>query len=1464
MNLNATQGSPYQGLTQTRPYDFGTDAIERQRVSLGQAMMDADFEYGLQATKWQSFYDIRKTPTFFEIPGTDATLSNVVSDGASPYSNITVYYSNAISQPQVVGGAISIFGLSNPTKTADRAEGYYIITSNSASANTANYIAKGYVPSGNVQTNLTFSKRGGIYNNGTMNLQFSSLVTDGGSNIQVFTSNAHGILAGTPMTLITSNLTSTSGGTANGTYFVCNVSSSNTFNIVSNTLTFKSGTTSNVANVSLYVNPFGSTQHRPYDGGVLLSTLSPSHGSTVLRQSKKAFRYQSGKGILFSSGTLFAPNLDIASMNLYGLTTALTSNSNGLTGVTLAVSQPTLLGLNQNVVFSPSTTNCFVNANVSIISGPNVTFVYSNTFTNYLPTFVNQFVTTAAQYTPPASVPVQMANTVNFSVGSATIGSLGTYTISAINSAAILPYTSASSLPSTFPFNITLGNFGTYSVSSNNSGTALSISPSIAATVSQGTPVTYSNTSITTAPTSTLTVQMSNTAGFAGSGYTVNVGNLGSYSVSSNTTSSITLSTWPSTIPTGTLISNSSVTGNLTTAGTTLTLNSPTSNISSATPFNVSIGALGTFTVSSITSGTSMALSTYPGSPLPTGTPVTYTSSIPTTGPAYSNLVFSTYPYSIPSGTPISQPSFSASNTSIVSVSNPLNLQVASTNGFIIGETVTLNPVIAALGTLTVSSNTSPTLGLAYTGTAVSTSPVVINSTVSGPAVSITGTVPITANIAGNQIFSNGQVVASYLGLNLGNVTITGTQTVASNSQITMSYTGSFPPNGIPAGTAVTTLPPGSNIQIVTDLTHGIPTTGATVTVRNVGSSNINGTGYTITGVSDSHTVNVQSQSTITTTALNYGDQPRLIVTNWHGSSVRAGIFEDPNGMFWEYDGQTLYVVRRQSTFQCAGYVSTSPQSQVLTGTLSPTTGAITLSSNLTPSVGDSTAILANIGGHTVQTGMYTSIPSIGTVWVVGVPDYFQVQVGFLPITPNQVLASNTFNTTAAYTFSLPTTRFQDQLRVNDRFTIRGMTHQVTSIQGQGVLTFNPPYRGASVIDAAHAVKACKIKELRIPQSQFNRDTMDGKGPSGYKVDLSRMQMIGIQYTWYGAGFIDYMMRGPDGNWIYAHRIRNNNVNDEAYMRSGNLPVRYELTVENRAAVTALAAPVSNTLGASATDTITVSDPTTYFPSAGTLLIDGEFINYSNLAPYGFTGLTRSYPLTYVVNDAPRTFTGSANTSHYTGTSVNLVSCSATPTLTHWGSSFLTDGQFDVERGYYFNYSNVSVNLTNSGGAVSNACAFAIRLAPSVTNGLCGDIGQKELLNRAQLLLQRLEVTAPMNVQTLGFLNPTGIQFLSNNWVNVNTPANGTQPSFVQYYPGSLITGTPQPGERIFSTIVQGNNQNNLDLSALKEMSNSVIGGNQNFPDGPDTLVVYLQSLVPGAGGSNVVQVNLFWSEAQA
>ena len=86
-------------------------------------------------------------------------------------------------------------------------------------------------------------------------------------------------------------------------------------------------------------------------------------------------------------------------------------------------------------------------------------------------------------------------------------------------------------------------------------------------------------------------------------------------------------------------------------------------------------------------------------------------------------------------------------------------------------------------------------------------------------------------------------------------------------------------------------------------------------------------------------------------------------------------------------------------------------------------------------------------------------------------------------------------------------------------------------------------------------------------------DPIDGTGPSGYELLPWRMQMLGMQYSWYAAGFIEFMLRGADGKFVFLHRFRNSNVNTEAYMRTANMPVRYE--VENRSAVNKLSADIT-------------------------------------------------------------------------------------------------------------------------------------------------------------------------------------------------------------------------------------------------------------------------------------------------
>jgi hypothetical protein len=108
-------------------------------------------------------------------------------------------------------------------------------------------------------------------------------------------------------------------------------------------------------------------------------------------------------------------------------------------------------------------------------------------------------------------------------------------------------------------------------------------------------------------------------------------------------------------------------------------------------------------------------------------------------------------------------------------------------------------------------------------------------------------------------------------------------------------------------------------------------------------------------------------------------------------------------------------------------------------------------------------------------------------------------------------------------------------------------------------------------------------------------------------------------------------------------------------------------------------------------------------------------------------------------------------------------------------------------------------------------------------------------------------------------LNPGNIDASTLVWDNVNTAELGSQPSFAQISTSNVTTATP--GEQIFSTLGQPGGFSEIDLTKLKELSNSAIGGYSNYPDGPDVLAVVIKNL---GSASAKVNVNLFWTEAQA
>jgi hypothetical protein len=464
-------------------------------------------------------------------------------------------------------------------------------------------------------------------------------------------------------------------------------------------------------------------------------------------------------------------------------------------------------------------------------------------------------------------------------------------------------------------------------------------------------------------------------------------------------------------------------------------------------------------------------------------------------------------------------------------------------------------------------------------------------------------------------------------------------------------------------------------------------------------------------------------------------------------------------------------------------------------------------------------------------------------------------------------------------------------------------------------MTISPSYRGAT----SDYVIISKTVDTKIPQSQWNIDKCDGTGPSGYNIDLTKMQMFYMDYSWYGAGFIRWGFRGPTGDVIYVHKLINNNVNTEAYMRSGNLPARYES--ESRPATTF----INTTLGAS--DTIVGVASTAGFPPAGTLCIRNsetyEYVNYAGIGTTAFTGLTRGRSgnaslaltgistgqnvgagLTTNLQVGQRIIGGFPDSTYISALGVGTVylsqaatalnptvaavpmgatsgqtfTYSATdpvavelayptygPSISHWGTSVIMDGRFDDDKSLVFTYGQSTITNLTPG---QTKALMSIRVAPSVDGGVSAGFGQRELINRVQLVLRNLGVSiagiSTANVLVRAFLNatPSTATTWTNAVGNVSGQVNSSLAQIADYGGGST---TVSGGEVTAGFFVSGTST--LDLGTVRDLGNSILGGGgatantQIYPDGPDVLTITATNV--GAAAVDVL-ARLSWTEAQA
>jgi hypothetical protein len=625
-------------------------------------------------------------------------------------------------------------------------------------------------------------------------------------------------------------------------------------------------------------------------------------------------------------------------------------------------------------------------------------------------------------------------------------------------------------------------------------------------------------------------------------------------------------------------------------------------------------------------------------------------------------------------------------------------------------------------------------------------------------------------------------------------------------------------------------------VTVTTRYNHNL-VAGTTIQVANANPGSFNGTFQVATA---------PTPTTFTYVAPNSGSVTatgtiRVTPTIWYGSASRLGFFDQQNGMFFEYDGVTLYTVWRNSTQQTNGTVAVTQGSTAVTGT--------------------------------------------GTAFLT------QVQ-------PGQFIV------------------------------IRGQSYRVTDITNDTSLSISPGYRGVTISNAILSLTV----DVKTPQSQW-LDPCNGTGPSGYTLDLTRMQMWYIDYSWYGAGFIRWGLRASNGQIVYVNQQTNNNTRFEAYMRSGNMAAHYEISGlgPTTFATAGLAASGTTTTAAIliTSTTIPVLQTNVFNASGGVASIGTEFVLYSGLSTTsgpgnllncvrGFGGtraddqasgfainpssiqvdniagfsipVAGSTALMKVSNATVNeyiTYRGITNTGLIYGltraqtggsgaqsflagvvTSVSYASFDAVPSLSHWGSSAIMDGQFNDDKSLVFNYGTTTAITTTSTAPI---VIMALRVAPSVDNNTIGLLGQREIINRMQLELSSLGLYTTGTGYLINLiLNGFASGAMSTGFIAPIQQANGITSSLSQIATNTnavTVTG----GESVFAAYTNTSGNTTLDLTLVRDLGNSILGGGTSntvptsqagfYPDGPDILYIVA---TPLSATSSTILARLNWKEAQA
>lgn len=335
-------------------------------------------------------------------------------------------------------------------------------------------------------------------------------------------------------------------------------------------------------------------------------------------------------------------------------------------------------------------------------------------------------------------------------------------------------------------------------------------------------------------------------------------------------------------------------------------------------------------------------------------------------------------------------------------------------------------------------------------------------------------------------------------------------------------------------------------------------------------------------------------------------------------------------------------------------------------------------------------------------------------------------------------------------------------------------------------------------------------------------------------LDWNRIQMVFVEYAWYGAGAVRWGVF-VEGRPVTLHQIGFGNRTNQVlpWARTGNLPVRYEQR-----------------------NTGTISAQNDMIHYGVSVLVEGGVDDQR-----GFTyayGPSSAAPRRTVAAGAARfpvlSYRGRPmGTIEFTEASGAITGTPTTTTMTVTGTPFTASAL--IGRMVYWPTLNqvgrITANTNNSITYVDNVLGGPVTSAP--TAGIAYQIG---LINRGQMLPRRLQLTSDQPVLVEIYMSaPPGsgggpVALTGASFVALSTL--GSQFSFAERdVSATAFTG----GENVYSLFVPANNPVDNSLDNLLALVNTIRG------DRPDILTVAVTN--PGASNA-AVSVQIIGQEAMS